>query len=245
MDMHAKEIDRIEQLLVGEDIRQRQEGVEQVTPELVGALVPALLYAANTPKNSNELAIDSLQRFLHRRVSRMARILLAPLADVPRVVLNSWEHNYAHVLFASGRPRVIRAFIEQTITFNRGRGFRLDRARLRELPPMLAEYPTLTRLSLAECHFDEVPAVALRLRALEQLNLNDCGLRRFSAASCDFPRLTRLRLKGNKLRVLPDAIRSLTGLEILDLRGNPFSDKTRLSEQLAGLPNLRRLHLES
>ncbi|XP_004845585.1 chondroadherin-like protein isoform X1 [Heterocephalus glaber] len=102
----------------------------------------------------------------------------------------------------------------------------LDRNQLREVPTGALEgLPALQELQLSGNPLRALHDGGFRPtgRSLQHLFLNSSGLEQISpgAFSGLGPRLQSLHLQKNQLRALP-ALPSLSGLELIDLSGNPF-----------------------
>ncbi|MBC3210077.1 hypothetical protein HU755_25050 [Pseudomonas sp. SWRI111] len=99
-------------------------------------------------------------------------------------------------------------------------------------------------LDLTRLYTGDLPSLSSAFARVRTLNLTGCGfsVESFNTFCSDFPGVTRLVLNGNVLRVLPDAIQNLAGLERLELSGNSFAD-ARSVYASAGAQRLRWLDL--
>jgi Leucine-rich repeat (LRR) protein len=109
--------------------------------------------------------------------------------------------------------------------------------RLGALPPWIAQLPSLTYLNAAENGLEAVPALDGLERLLE-LRLMHNSLTGVGSLP---PSLRELHLRGNVLTRVPDAVRGLAELRVLDLRANRLAGP--LPEWLAELPRLEKLDL--
>jgi len=109
--------------------------------------------------------------------------------------------------------------------------------RLGALPPWISELASLTYLNAAENGLEAVPALDGLTRLLE--------LRLMHNALTDVgplpPSLRELHLRGNLLLHVPEPVRGLPELRVLDLRANRLAGA--LPGWLAELPRLEKLDL--
>lgn len=101
-------------------------------------------------------------------------------------------------------------------------------------------FPALQTLEIENCGLPELGVgeyVTLYYPALRALKISDCGLERLTVTASDLPRLTFLDLSDNGLTDL-SGLSSLTTLVELDVSGNP-----NLSELPEGLRSLTSLSL--
>jgi Leucine-rich repeat (LRR) protein len=109
--------------------------------------------------------------------------------------------------------------------------------RLGSLPGWLSELRGLTYLNAAENGLTSVPDLAGLTRLLE-LRLMHNSLSSLPSLPGS---LRELHLRGNAFTSVPEAVRGLAELRVLDLRANRLAG--RLPEWLAELPRLEKLDL--
>jgi Leucine-rich repeat (LRR) protein len=90
----------------------------------------------------------------------------------------------------------------------------------------------------------QLPRLETVFRHVRTLNLTGLGFTvdSFNLFCTAFPELTALKLNGNALQLLPDAVKSLSRLERLELSGNRLADALPL-QGLVATPRLRSLDL--
>jgi Leucine-rich repeat (LRR) protein len=109
--------------------------------------------------------------------------------------------------------------------------------RLGELPAWIGSLRALTYLNVAENGLRELPEL-VRLESLLELRAMH---NRLTGVPELPPSLRELHLRGNECAVVPEAVRGLPELRVLDLRANRLAG--RLPDWLAELPRLEKLDL--
>ena len=109
--------------------------------------------------------------------------------------------------------------------------------RLGVLPEWLEELRSLTYLNVAENGLTSLPRLAGLSRLIELRLMHN----RLTGVPALPPSLRELHLRGNQCAAVPEAIRGLRELRILDLRANRLAGA--LPDWLAELPRLEKLDL--
>jgi Leucine-rich repeat (LRR) protein len=109
--------------------------------------------------------------------------------------------------------------------------------RLAVLPAWLGSLRGLTYLNVAENGLRELPEVSGLSRLIELRAMHN----RLTDVPALPPSLRELHLRGNECTAVPDTVRGLPELRVLDMRANRLSGA--LPEWLAELPRLEKLDL--